>query len=507
MSASYGPAIPEHEPAVLREYEAAKVNTIMPKVNPPPAMNHILEHIGNTPLVKLNRVGSDLKCNIWAKCEFFNAGGSVKDRIGYRMVMEAEQSGRIKEGDTIIEPTSGNTGIGLALACAVRGYRCIIVLPEKMSQEKIAVLKALGAEIVRTPTEAAWDAPESHINTAAKLQQEIPNAHILDQYINPNNPDAHFYGTGPEVIEQITNYGGKVDMLCVGAGTGGTITGMAKALRKHNPDVEIIGVDPLGSILAQPVALNETDVTGYQVEGTGYDFVPKVLNRTIIDRWIKTHDHETFNMGRRLIREEGLLCGGSSGGTVWAALQAAKDLKEGQNVVVVLADSVRNYMTKYLSDDWMYDHRFFDESRLARDESELAKWKGATVKDLKLQAVVKIAPDMQCSQAATLMKNNNFDQLPVCDSHGKLLGLVTLGNLLSRMMAGKTAKADEVSSVMFKFNKRREFAPYSDETLLAHLSKFFEIHSIAFISAADGSLQHVVTKVDILHWLVENSTQ
>lgn len=501
-----GPAIPEHEPAVLRSYEHEKVNAVMPKVNPPKAMLSILEHIGNTPLVRLNSVGKDLKCNLWVKCEFFNAGGSVKDRIGYRMVMEAEMSGQIKKGDTIIEPTSGNTGIGLALACAVRGYRCIIVLPEKMSQEKIYVLKALGAEIVRTPTEAAWDAPESHINTAAKLQREIPNAHILDQYMNPNNPDAHIFGTGPEVIQQISETGGKVDMLCVGAGTGGTITGMAKALKKHNSEVVIVGVDPLGSILAQPPTLNETDVSGYQVEGTGYDFIPKVLDRTIIDKWVKTDDHNSFNMGRRLIREEGLLCGGSSGGSVWAALQAAKDLKEGQNCVIVLADSVRNYMTKYLSDDWMYDNRFFDESRLARDESEVAKWKGGKVKDLNLMAVVKIAPEMQCSEAATLMKNNSFDQLPVCDAKGKLLGLVTLGNLLSRLTAGKAAKSDQVKTVMFKYNKRREFAPYTVDTELAHLSKFFEIHSIAFITAEDGSLTHVATKVDLLQWLIDNTT-
>lgn len=498
-----GPAVPEHEPVVLRQYDSTAVNTLMPPVRPPPAMDSILEHIGNTPLVKLQSVGKELKCNIWAKCEFFNAGGSVKDRIGYRMVMEAELSGQIKKGDTIIEPTSGNTGIGLALACAVRGYRCIIVLPEKMSVEKIAVLKALGAEIVRTPTEAAWDAPESHINTAAKLQREIPNAHILDQYKNPNNPDAHLFGTGPEIVQQITEKtGGKVDMLCVGAGTGGTITGIAKALQAHNKDCAIVGVDPYGSILAQPPTLNETDITGYQVEGTGYDFIPSVLDRTIINKWVKTKDHDSFNMGRRLIREEGLLCGGSAGGTVWAALEAAKELGEGQNVVVVLADSVRNYMTKYLSDDWMYDNRFFDESRLARDESETAKWKGATVKDLALQAVVKIAPDMQCSEAATLMKNNSFDQLPVCDDKGKLLGLVTLGNLLSRILAGKTGKADAVSTVMFKFNKRRAFAPYSTDSTLADLSKFFETHSIAFITATDGSLKHVVTKVDLLHWLM-----
>lgn len=314
----------------------------------------ILDCIGNTPIVRLNRIPKEhnIKCEVVAKCEFFNAGGSVKDRIGKNMLVEAEKSGRIKKGDTLIEPTSGNTGIGLSLAAAVMGYRMLITLPEKMSHEKISVLRALGAEVIRTPTEAAWDAPESHIGVANKLNKEIENSHILDQYTNKANPDAHYFGTGEEIWEQC---GGKVDMVVIGAGTGGTITGIAKKLKEKNPNVIIVGVDPVGSLLADP----EHDTVGsYDVEGIGYDFVPEVLDRSLVDRWIKTADKESLTMACDLISKEGLLCGGSSGSAVWAAMQAAKDLKEGQRCVVLLPDSVRNYLTKFASIDWMIEHGY-----------------------------------------------------------------------------------------------------------------------------------------------------
>jgi cystathionine beta-synthase len=313
--------------------------------------NNILEVIGNTPLVKLNRIGADLKCNLYVKPEFLNPGGSVKDRIGYRMVEDAEKQGRIKPGDTLIEPTSGNTGIGIALAGAVKGYKVIITLPEKMSQEKQMTLEALGAEIVRTPTEAAWDSAESHIGVAKKLLKELPNAHILDQYSNESNIMAHYEGTGAEILKDLD---GKVDMVVISAGTGGTITGVAKRLKEHNPDIQIVGVDPVGSILAD----DNDEVSTYLVEGIGYDFVPDVLDRSLVDRWIKTVDKESFLMARKLIREEGLLVGGSCGATMVGALQAAADLGEGKNCVAILSDGIRNYMTKFLDPKWMQAHDF-----------------------------------------------------------------------------------------------------------------------------------------------------
>lgn len=312
--------------------------------------NNILEVIGRTPLVRINRLSKDLECNLWAKCEFLNPGGSVKDRIGYNMVVQAEKSGRIKRGDTLIEPTSGNTGIGMALAGAVLGYHVIITMPEKMSREKQVTLEALGAEIIRTPTEAAWDAPESHIGVAKKLNKEIKNSHILDQYANPANPDAHYDGTGVEILADLNN---EVDMVVVSAGTGGTITGVARRVKESAPKCVIVGVDPVGSLLAGP-----EPIKSYLVEGIGYDFIPDVLDRKLVDRWVKTKDAESFATSRRLIREEGLLVGGSSGATMYGALQEAKKLKKGQNCVVVLSDGIRNYMTKFIDNNWMKSNGF-----------------------------------------------------------------------------------------------------------------------------------------------------
>lgn len=324
----------------------------------PKIMSSILENIGRTPLVRINNIAKDegIECELLAKCEWFNAGGSVKDRIGYRMIADAEASGRIKPGDTLIEPTSGNTGIGLALTAAVKGYNMVITLPEKMSKEKVDVLKGLGAEIIRTPTEAAWDSPESHISVAAKLNKEIPNSHILDQYINPSNPLAHYEGTAEELIYQCD---GKIDYLIASAGTGGTITGIAKKLKEKIPGIKVIGVDPHGSILAQPESLNSS-TAGYQVEGIGYDFIPDVLKREYIDEWVKTSDQPSFIMARRMIRQEGLLCGGSSGSTMYAAVDYIKknNIGKDKRVVVICADSVRNYMTKFLADEWMIENGF-----------------------------------------------------------------------------------------------------------------------------------------------------
>jgi cystathionine beta-synthase len=248
----------------------------------------VLDAIGDTPLIRLNRVGKQ-ECpgiEILAKCEFFNAGGSVKDRIGRQMVLDAEATGRIKTGDTLIEPTSGNTGIGLALAAAVKGYKCIITMPEKMSKEKVDVLKALGADIVRTPTEAAFDAPDSHISVARRLQEEVVDSHILDQYSNPSNPNAHYYGTAQEIIRQCSsssqNGKNQIDMLVAGAGTGGTITGIAKRLKEHNPNIIIVGVDPEGSLLAVPDSLNDKRrLESYQVEGTCDDTIYLSIDRSI----------------------------------------------------------------------------------------------------------------------------------------------------------------------------------------------------------------------------------
>jgi len=319
-----------------------------------------LDLIGFTPMVNMSRLAKhlDVECELVGKCEFYNAGGSVKDRIGKRMVEEAEKSGRIKPGDVLIEPTSGNTGIGLCMAAAVKGYKMFICLPQKMSGEKVNTMKCLGAEILRTPTEAAWDAEDSHIFLSARLAKEL-DGHVLDQYLNPANPLAHYEGTAEEIIEQT---GGKLDYMVMSAGTGGTVTGVAKKLKEKIPGIKIVAVDPYGSILAKPDNVNDCSArTGqkrlqsYHVEGIGYDFIPTVLDRSVVDYWVKTDDDESFAMGRNIIRQEGLLVGGSCGATMAGAYKFIKDnnIGAGKRVGVLFADSSRNYMSKFMDDDWM----------------------------------------------------------------------------------------------------------------------------------------------------------
>jgi len=312
--------------------------------------DNILETIGKTPLVRLNQVTQGLDCNVYAKCEFFNPGGSVKDRIGFNMVKKAQEEKLIQPGDTLIEPTSGNTGIGIALAGAVLGYKVIIIMPEKMSQEKEVTLKALGAKIIRTPTEAPSHDPASHISVAKKMQKELPRAFILDQYSNPNNYRAHYENTAEEILKDLNN---KVDMIVVGAGTGGTLTGLAKKIKPLIPHCQIIGVDPVGSILA-----GDEPVKSYEVEGIGYDFIPEVLHRSLVDEWVKTNDKESFQASKEVILKEGILCGGSCGSAIYAGLKKAKQLKKDQNCVIILPDGIRNYMSKFLNEDWMKEKGF-----------------------------------------------------------------------------------------------------------------------------------------------------
>jgi len=319
-----------------------------------------LDLIGFTPMVRMSRLAAhlEIECELLAKVEFFNAGGSVKDRIAKRMIEEWEKLGKIKPGDILIEPTSGNTGIGLCIAGALKGYKVIICLPQKMSGEKVNTMKALGAEILRTPTEAAWNAEDSHIFLAARLAKDL-GGHVLDQYNNPGNPLAHYEGTAEEIIEQT---GGKLDYMFVSAGTGGTMTGIAKKLKEKIPGVQIVAIDPYGSILAIPDSLNEGSertgqkrLTGYHVEGIGYDFDPTVLDKTLADHWVKTDDDECFTMCREIIRHEGLMIGGSSGSVMAGAYRFIREHKigKGKRVAVLFADSTRNYMSKFLADEWM----------------------------------------------------------------------------------------------------------------------------------------------------------
>ncbi|KAI9824948.1 MAG: cystathionine beta-synthase [Phylliscum demangeonii] len=427
-------------------------------------MESITQQIGHTPMVRLNKIPASLgiEATVYAKLEYFNAGGSIKDRIALRMIEEAENSGRIKPGDTLIEPTSGNTGIGLALVGAVKGYRTIITLPEKMSPEKVAVLRALNATIIRTPTQAASDSPESHIGVANRLVKEIPNAHILDQYSNPNNPRAHEFGTAEEIWTQ-TN--GKVKMVVAGAGTGGTVTGLARGLRKHNPDVQIIAADPQGSMMAFPPELNiEHANKPYKVEGIGYDFVPDVLDRQTVNRWYKTDDREAFAYARRLIAEEGLLVGGSSGSAVAAMVRAVRDLdlKRDDVVVVILPDSIRSYLSKFVDDDWLIANDLCPPTppasipstpQMSARHTWMDTIQGATVRSLRLKPVTSVDADTPCAEAIETMRDKGFDQLPVlAPKDGRLIGLVTLGHMLSFISRGRVTGTSPVVDVMFDFS-------------------------------------------------------
>ena len=475
----------------------------------------ILSCIGNTPLVQLNSIPKtySIPSQLLAKCEFFNAGGSVKDRIGLQMILDAEASGRIKPGDTLIEPTSGNTGIGLALAAATKGYRCIICLPEKMSKEKVDVLKALGAEIVRTPTEAAWDAPDSHISVAKRLQSEIPNSHILDQYSNPSNRAAHYYGTAEEIWKQCD---GKVDMLVAGAGTGGNISGVAQRLKEYNPNLIVVGVDPEGSILAQPEALNDARrLEPYQVEGIGYDFIPEALDRNLIDHWVKSNDTDSLVMMRRLIRDEGLLCGGSCGAAVSCAVEAVKkfQLKEDQRCVIILADSVRNYMTKALSDDWMLDHQFIDHDVIKPKKME-AWWADQRVCDIPLATPLTITSEVTCIDAIQLLKKEGFDMVPAM-CNGNVAGVVTEGNMTSKILSGQAKSNDTVADakVIYKtFRKVGINDKLADVAQMLNHEPFVLVvtEQRCFNGESPGKVDTktvvsgIVTRIDLLDYISKN---
>ncbi|KAM9252885.1 cystathionine beta-synthase-like [Dugong dugon] len=477
---------------------------VSPLSTPPKILPDILKEIGNTPMVRINKIGKNfgLKCELLAKCEFFNPGGSVKDRISLRMIEDAERAGTLKLGDTIIEPTSGNTGIGLALAAAVKGYRCIIVMPEKMSIEKVDILRALGAEIVRTPTNARFDSPESHVGVAWRLKNEIPNSHILDQYRNASNPLAHYDSTAEEILRQCD---GKLDMLVASAGTGGTITGIARKLKEKCPGCKIIGVDPEGSILAEPEELNQTDQTAYEVEGIGYDFLPTVLDRSVVDKWFKSNDEDSFAFARMLIAQEGLLCGGSAGSSMSIAVKAAQELQEGQRCVVILPDSVRNYMSKFLSDRWMLQKGFMKEEKMIVKKPW---WWHLRVQELSLSAPLTVLPTVTCEHTIEILREKGFDQAPVVDETGMILGMVTLGNMLSSLLAGKVQPSDQVCKVIYRqFKQIRLMDPLGQLSHILEMDHFaLVVHEqIQYHSQGKSSKRQmvfgVVTAIDLLNFV------
>ncbi len=463
----------------------------------PKILPNILSAIGNTPLVRLNNIPKQygLKCELLAKCEFFNAGGSVKDRIALRMILDAERDGLISEGSTIIEPTSGNTGIGVAMACAVKGYKCVIVLPERMSNEKVSVLHALGAKVIRTPSSVRYDAPNSHIRVAQKLCQQIKNSIVLDQYRNAANPLAHYDSTAEEILKQTD---GKIDMIVIGVGTGGTVNGIGRKFKEVIPECQVVGVDPHGN-------LNECETTPWELEGIGYEFIPSVLDRTVVDKWLKFEDKSSFEMARKLIAEEGLLCGGSSGSAVVAALEAAKDLKEGQRCVVILPDGVRNYLTKFMDDNWMSERHY--GNYVDDDDSHHKKawfWNESIRELVKGMNVESVSPNTKCFEAISIMKRHAYDQLAVLGQDNLLLvGMITVQNILAKISAQTLTMKSPISEVMVKNYPKIEI----NETL-GSISRILKTNPyvvvIDRVSETNESIAGIITHIDILDYLAKN---
>ena len=509
MSSRNGDRSEEDEPS------SKKPRTIegdsVPRQRARPVLPTILDQIGESPMIRLNRipVKESVDCEMLVKCEFFNAGGSINDRTAKRMVEDAEKQGRIKPGDTLIEASSGNTGIGLAIAAAVKGYRMIVTMSTKMAPEKVDVLKALGAEVLRTPSEASWNSPDSHVGVAKRLQEEIPNSFILDQYSNPSNPLSHYETTAEEIWEQCE---GKVDMVVMCAGTGGTLTGVGKRLKELNPDVQIVGVDPVGSNLAEPASLNTAGIKAYQVEGIGIgDFVPEVLDRSVVDKWVKTEDRESFLMARRLIREEGLLGGGAGGSAMAGALEACRALNKDQRCVVILPDSIRNDMTRFISDAWMVKEGFADEQSSVRNQPT-AWWASKRVADIDMNTPITITPNMTCKEAIEIMSSQSFDMVPVqSENDGKVLGVLTEGNLTAMITQGRIEPEEYCVRAMFK-----QFQNVTLTTSLGELASIFDTDYYALVIAeqkcfSKGSsitrtvVAGVVTRIDLLNFITNNA--
>ena len=401
--------------------------------------DNILQTIGRTPLVRLNSITKGTKGLILAKVEYFNPGGSVKDRIGVSIVEEAERDGRLKPGGTIVESTSGNTGMGLALVAAVKGYKTVFTLPDKMSMEKIRLLRAFGAEVIVTPTAVPHESPESYTEVAKRVVRETPNSILANQYYNPRNPEAHYKTTGPEIWEQT---GGQIDYFVCGVGTGGTITGTGKYLKEKNPNIKVIGIDPKGSALREYFYTKKITplLKTYKVEGIGQDYVPGTLDFTYINEMIEADDRESFIMARRLTREEGLMVGGSAGTAVAGMMKIANRFQENDVVVVLLPDLGERYLSKIFNDDWMKEHGFLRPERITA--RYVLESKGKDVREL-----FEIDPLTSVRKALDLMRQKDISQIPVLD-RGKPVGSVHDSDLMAKVLERPTLVDSPVSSVM-----------------------------------------------------------
>ena len=361
-------------------------------------LDTFLDAMGDTPLVRLSSVTRGVRPTVLAKLEMLNPGGSVKDRIGIRMIEAAERADLLRPGGTIVEPTSGNTGHGLAIAAAIRGYKCIFVMPDKMSQEKVALLRAYGAEVVITPTAVAPESPESYYRVADRLTEEIPGAFQPNQYFNPENPRTHYETTGPEIWAQTD---GTIDVFVAGVGTGGTITGVGRFLKEQTRDVMVVGADPEGSLYSGD------QVRPYLTEGIGEDFWPDTFDPSVVDRYVRVSDRDAFRTARAITQQEGILVGGSGGTAVHAALEVARELDEAATVVVLLPDTGRNYLSKLYSDSWMLQYGLLERPDVVRVEEVLA------AKGRELPTLVTVKAHDKVRQAVDLLQEHSISQAPV----------------------------------------------------------------------------------------------
>ena len=450
----------------------------------------LLDAVGGTPLLRLNRVGAGLRCDLLAKLEMMNPGGSVKDRIGTRMIEAAEREGKLKPGGTIVEPTSGNTGVGLAIAAAIKGYRCIFTMPDKMSHEKIALLRAYGAEVVITPTAVPPESPESYYRVADRLTEEIPGAFQPNQYHNEHNPKAHYETTGPEIWEQT---GGKVTHVVISVGTGGTITGAGRYLHEKNPDIQVIGADPAGSIFTSE------EMHPYLVEGIGKESWPDTLDRSVVDRWITVSDRDSFLTARRVTSEEGVLVGGSAGTATWAALEVAKDLTEEHTLVVILPDSGKSYLSKLYDESWMRENGFLDRpGTQARIGEVLAEKRRAAP---SMPDLVAVPSNEKVGRAIDLLGEFGISQVPVARSDkpediSEIIGSIQDRTLLEKVLRDSDALVREVAAVMD--------APLPVVQTSAGVEEMFSDLSrgAEAIVVADGSKPvGVLSRADLLEYL------